>query len=358
MKIVSIINSAEAAGAENLILNWKNWEGSSQNHSLIILTRPGILSEKYSRIFNDVTYLGMSYNPIRMVIAVFRAYCKIRQVNPDVIHTHLLQSDLLGLILPLKGIKLISTVHSASLLAEKKWLSRFLQKVIARWSFKFDHVVSTSEASTIYCRNLGYNLEKVEEIHNVSRFTLHSCDEVKKFGGAYLSLSRWHPVKDHETLLDGFALHALRHEKCELILSGEGIDIHNLGLEEMLSRYNLRERVIISTNKDNVQRYLEDAKALVISSISESLPMAALESFSLSTPVVTSQFTGYSDFSISAELSFGIGESKELARSMDYLCSLKIREYSRIIDNVRARNLRFGSVNKWIYAHLRLYSLP
>jgi glycosyltransferase involved in cell wall biosynthesis len=358
MKIVSIINSADAAGAENLILNWMNWEGNSQNHSLIILTRPGTLSEKYSTIFNDVTYLGMSYNPIRMVIAVFRAYIKIRQANPDVIHTHLLQSDLLGIILPLKGIKLISTVHSASLLAEKKWQSRFLQKVIAKLSFKFDHIISTSPASTIYCRNLGYKVEKVEEIRNVSRFTLHSCDEVKKFEGAYLSLSRWHPVKDHETLLGGFALHALRHEKCELVLSGEGIDVHNLGLEEMLSRYNLREKVIISTNKDNVQRCLEDAKALVISSVSESFPMAALESFSVSTPVVISQFQGYSEFSISPELSFGVGESKELAQSMDYLCSLKIRDYSLIIDNVRSHNLTFGSVHKWIDAHLRMYSLP
>ena len=358
MKIVSIINSAEAAGAENLILNWNDWEGNSQSHSLIILGSPGVLSDKYSRIFSDVTYLRISYNPIRMVIGAFRAYFRIKQANPDVIHTHLLQSDLLGLILPFKGKKLITTVHSASLLAESRLLSKILQKVIAKCSSKFAHVISTSPATTIYCQSLGYKVDKVEEIHNVSRFSLHSCDEVRKFGGAYLSLSRWHPVKDHVTLLNGFALHILRHKNCDLILSGDGIDIHNLDLEEMLSRYNLKDRVIISTNRNNVQKLLEDAKALVISSITESFSMAALESFSISTPVVISQHTGYENFSISHELSFGVRESKKLAQSMDYLCSMNIKDYSLLIDNVRSRNLKFGTVDEWVNAHLKLYRLP
>jgi hypothetical protein len=86
--------------------------------------------------------------------------------------------------------------------------------------------------------------------------------------------------------------------------------------------------------------------------------MVALESFSISTPVVVSQYSGYEDFLILPELSFGVGESKKLAQSMDYLCSMNIKDYSLLIDNIRSHNLKFGTVDEWINAHLKLYTLP
>ncbi len=355
MNIVSIINSAEAGGAQALICNWKHDIKYENKKILIVLQDRGFFSETYEKIFDKVFHLNVSINPIILLKALFKIFQICRKYQAQIVHTHLLQSDLVGIILSLFHFKVITTIHSSSLLAERQRKSIFLQKLIARFSNLFTEIISTSKSSTEFAVKLGYPASKITEIQN--------CTPISKltpvFGNLntyFLSLARWHPVKDHLTLLTGFKLHVERFPSSKLFLSGFEIGHHNRSLMELIENLHLNDYVRVFDEPQDSRELIKNCIATVLSSKSESLSMVAIESLAESKPVISSRVGDYENVIVNPILAFDAGDYVGLSNAMNYLSSLSRNEYFELQNLALARHKKYFSADGWIVRHLALYS--
>lgn len=356
MHIVNIINSAEAGGAQALICNWEGESEYKNRIILIVLQNTGFFSKHYETIFEEVFYLNVSLNPICLLKSLLKIWKICREFRADIIHTHLLQSDLVGIILSKFGFKVVTTIHSSSLIAERHKRSEYLQRYIARVSDSFSQIISSSRASTSFATELGYPASKIWEIRN--------CTPKSKFDisfgrpqNYFLSLARWHPVKDHLTLLKGFKLHTQSHPRSKLFLSGFGIDQRNQSLMEILNQLDLHESVKIFDEPQDSRYLIKDALATVISSKSESVSMVAIESLAEGTPVISSRVGDFKDIILHPLLAFDAGDYTELAQAMNFLVCMEEFQYSNLQNQALNRYTEQFSADKWIANHLHVYSL-
>ncbi|MBM4272904.1 MAG: glycosyltransferase [Deltaproteobacteria bacterium] len=105
-----------------------------------------------------------------------------------------------------------------------------------------------------------------------------------------LSLARFAPDKDHETLLRAFALVAQDLPQTELWLVGEGDQ--QAVLEKMASLLCPPKSVRFFPGRPDVRPLLEQASLLALSSIHEALPNVLLEAMAAGLPVVATKVGG------------------------------------------------------------------
>jgi D-inositol-3-phosphate glycosyltransferase len=94
-------------------------------------------------------------------------------------------------------------------------------------------------------------------------------------------------------------------------------------LERLASRSGIADRVIFTgaLERHDVNRYYADAEALVLPSVSEGVPLVAIEALAAGTPVVASNLTGVASVVRDGEngLLVGPGDAVSLASALDLL---------------------------------------
>ena len=355
MKILTVINSTEAGGAQSLLCNWATLSNEKNSHILIVLQGSGFFSKHYEQIFDKVLYFNISLNPIDFFINILKIIRFCFNYKPDIVHTHLLQSDLVGLLLTFFNFKVVSTIHSSSTSAEKHRRSIILQKLIAKSSSKFLAVICSSLASKNFGISQGYDISKILEIHNATvsgSESMANKDERKYF----LSLARWHPVKDHRTLLLGFQKHLKHYPDSKLILAGFEINKNNSELMFLLEKMDLQNSVDILDDAQDARPLIRSSIATVISSLSESISMVGIESLSESTPVITSKVGDYELISLDNSLIFDAGDSDGLAKAFNTLANMGNREYAALSIKAFTVFQNNFSSEAWVNQHLKLYA--
>ena len=353
MRIVTIIGSAETGGAEALIQNWSDWRLSKANHLLIIIKGKGFFSQKYEDIFLKVVYLNASYNPVKLLLGFFKAILSIIKFRPNIIHTHLAHADILGLLFTFLKFSVVTTIHSSSITTETKSVSRFLVKTIAKFSRCFAGIICVSNSGLKYAIELGYDSRNMRVIPNGVPSN-SPINPLTNFNFGFLNLARWHPVKDHATLIEGFFLHQKEHSGCYLLLAGNQIDSSNKDLKSLIEETGSKT-ILLNEGPGDSDLLLQSAKALVISSTTESLPMAGLEALSVGVPVITSKVGDFKSLIISERQSFDIQDPIDLARALAYICSLSQADYSKLSSaSLNLFNSNYSS-DKWIQAHIEFF---
>ena len=114
-----------------------------------------------------------------------------------------------------------------------------------------------------------------------ARMRLGVADDVLLLG----RFGRYHPLKGYETLLQAFA--ALRSSRpTMLLLGGRGVDASNTALLQLVERLQLRERVQLLGECDDLQALLPALDVGVSSSHSESFPNVVTEAMACGVPCV------------------------------------------------------------------------
>ena len=109
---------------------------------------------------------------------------------------------------------------------------------------------------------------------------------------AFLCVGRLAPAKGHHLLLEALARVVRREQSAQLVLAGDG-DLRG-ALESQIRRLNLQKHVSITgwISEYQVRQHLLAARALVLSSIAEGLPMVIMEAFALCRPVISTSVAG------------------------------------------------------------------
>jgi len=103
-------------------------------------------------------------------------------------------------------------------------------------------------------------------------------------------VARFHPVKDHRTLLQAFATIAASRPDTDLLLVGDGV--LRPDLEQLAGQLGLRNRVHFLGVRDDIADILRVVDVFTLTSVSEAASITLLEAMAAARPVIVTAVGG------------------------------------------------------------------
>ncbi|MDR7188702.1 glycosyltransferase involved in cell wall biosynthesis [Microbacterium sp. BE35] len=277
-----VINSLETGGAQTLVEALCLVAESNHDVHVVVLLGRDTLSARVEAAAASVTYLNLRKDPISAGVGVVRLRRILRQLRPDVIHSHLLQADLIASLA--KGrTALVSTVHTSG--GHESGLgSALVTRVMRLVAHRYSALVACSPSAGRFAKT-RLNRAPDATILNGTRLPEFDMPYVPEESSVVLSLARWHPMKDHANLFA--AVSHMGASGPRLVCAGAGMSADNPEVVALTAQFpgidiELRGPV------EDVASLIQGARALVVaSSHGEALPMAGIESLAHGVPVVT-----------------------------------------------------------------------
>jgi glycosyltransferase involved in cell wall biosynthesis len=289
--VLHVVNAVSTGGAQTLIEAMAARRRPGQTLRLVVLANPSDLSDRLAEVFDSVDYLGYDRSSYAVHKLVRDLKAAVDRWQPDVIHSHLLHADLASLMLPRGRRTRISTVHTTGMTRDDPLRSRILGYVVGALARRFDQVVACDQTCLDWTHSMHYPPLKLTTIPN--GVDISDAPAPGDPGPVLLSLSRWHPMKDHDNLFRAAAILRSRSVSFRLRCAGSGVTLDNPELVSSLAAAGVSELVEILGPSDDIPGLLRDSRAMVLSSAyGEAMPMAGLETIAAGRPVVTTDVGG------------------------------------------------------------------
>lgn len=275
MRILQLIDSLDAGGAERMAVNYANALVAQISFSALVATRKeGALK---SQLSDKAGYLFLNKKGTIGFGAVLKLKRFVKQHNITIIHAHstsFFTAVLLKMIYP--KIKIIWHDHygNSEFLEKRnsivlKICSRFffgtisVNRNLKRWS---EQQLNCNKA--IYLPNFVFFNNKTE------RQTILKGENYKRI----VCLANLREQKNHELLLKIAKEIKNLHPDWTFHLVGKDFeDAYSQKIKNIISTENLEDSVFVYGSKTDIQNILEQAEIGILTSKSEGLPVALLE---------------------------------------------------------------------------------
>lgn len=350
LKVLQLINSLTAGGAEKLLVNSVIEYYKKGIEVNILLLKGGSspflqLLKPYPEI--KVFYLGENnniYNP--KYIFQLRSFFK----NYDVVHVHLFPAlywasiaSLINDFFGKRQYKLVYTEHNTTNRRREKKVFKLLDRIIYK---KYDTIVSISDAvDSSLKQHLGKKLEnKIIKIYN--GIDLKEIIEAKKYSRneikfdsndkLILQVSSFTPQKNQQTLIK-----SLKYlpNSFKLILVGDG-GVEKENCINIAQKMDLSDRVFFLGIRKDVPRLLKSVDVVVLSSHFEGLSLSSVEGLASGKPFIASDVPGLTEVVEGAGILFEDNNEKELANAILSICTNVIVN-KKIISDCINRSKKF-----------------
>lgn len=268
----------------------------------------------------------------------FRALVRIvREVRPDVVHTHSSKAGVLGRLAASRaGCR--ATVHTphtfaflfdAMFSANKRRLFRAIETRLARRTTRLI-AVSAGEASTMVTAGVVAQ-ERVRVVPNGvdptkwAGATPVSAQDLGLPAGSrtILVAGLLNPAKGQDLAIEALALEPLRSlPDVHLLLAGHGDDLP--ALRAQTAAAGLAERVHFLGWREDLPALMTSADVLLLPSRWEGMPYAVLEAMAAGLPVVATRVDGASDLVVPGETGalVDVGDAAGMAQALAELFAL------------------------------------
>lgn len=358
MKVLHVINSLMAGGAEKLVVDFiiQCRENNKIDIDILLLddSRTPFYSEleKYGNIstIKKNNILGI-YNPINIL--------RIKKVivSYDVVHVHLFPSlywVAAARLLGAKNCKILYTEHNT----HNKRRDIFLFNYIDRFFYRqYDEIVAVSQMTfnnldtylNHTCKNLqqisnGINLSTIKSAKPYSKASLNIDENIKLL----IQVSSFTPQKDQKTVIK-----ALNHltPSVHLFLVGDGPCKKEC--ESYAKSTKVANRVHFLGIRGDVPRLLKTADIVILSSHFEGLSLASIEGMASGKPFIVSQVPGLEEVVEGAGLLFPKGDDEKLAKLINKL--LEDKQYANNIVSKCLEKSKGYNINVMLDKYLALY---
>lgn len=294
MKILQIIDSLNVGGAERLLLNFSP-AARKRGHDVVVMN---LSDSSHSPVESELRSLG---TPVQLLggtgLINIRRYRDLvqflRQERFDIIHTHLLTSNILGGIAGhLSGTPVVGSLHNTEPCGErhakiKQWLEYL---VLRRWMSRtvaVGYMVAELHAEKLRPADLDVVPNSVPLIAPLP------ADErrllrVELVGDPdrpiILTLGRLTRQKGYDILLRAFATVHQSHPEACLLIAGSGPD--HEALTALAASLGLHDHARLLGSRPDPEQLLGAADIFVSSSRWEGLPLAVLEAMAARLPIV------------------------------------------------------------------------
>lgn len=256
-----------------------------------------------------VPQLGRSLHPLRDLVTIWKVYRLLRQLQPDVVHTHTAKAGFVGRIAArLAGVPVIvHTFHGHvfqgyfSPLMTRVFL--LLERLTARFS---DGVITLSE-------DLRRDLVETYRITRRGKITvlplgldLTPFTAMPRHAGTFRAaygipasapligiVGRLVPVKNHALFLEAAVRIRAAMPDARFAIIGDGE--LRAALEAQVAALGLRDAVIFTGWLRDLAPVYSDLDTLVISSVNEGTPVSIIEALAGGCPVVATAVGGLRD---------------------------------------------------------------
>lgn len=301
LKILHVITGLDLGGAERT-LERLVLADTSNEHIVVSLQWPGPIGERLREGGIQVEALHLEPGRMPGLRAIGRLRKIIRTSQSDVVQSWMYHSNLLvSTIGRVRGKRAICwNIRRYSFEGNTLPLST---RVVARLGGLLSYVLPDA---VVYCaysaaerhQALGYNSRRAAVIHNgidMRKFSPSAASRAairKELGidpDAPLigSIGRYHPDKDHATLLKAVQQVAEKHADIRCLLVGSGLGPENPELVRMVAELGLSEHVVLLGARVDVPAILNALDLHVTSSLTEGFPNVILEAMACGTPCVT-----------------------------------------------------------------------
>nr|WP_281408411.1 glycosyltransferase [Rhizobium sp. ERR1071] len=265
-------------------------------HNVVSLTSIGALGQQLLDADVPVSNLGLP----SMRTAVNRLSA-VRRVlsDADVIHTWMYHANLIGGALKPRGRPLLWSLHATELEAQYTKVATRMMVTLGQWLSRSlpQETVYCSPSSKAYHAHIGYDMSRAVIINNgidTARFQSSASDRQRLRAAWNLdgkivigNVARWHPQKDHATLLEAFAQAQRGNNALHLVLVGDGLTAENVQLVALIRKLNIEAHVSLVGLMRDIPAVLSALDIFIMSSaFGEALPLALCEAMACKLPAI------------------------------------------------------------------------
>lgn len=276
IRIVQLIDSLEAGGAERMAVTYANALAKQIAFSGLVATRKeGLLKDQ---VGNDVAYTFLNKQGQLDYKALWRLRQFCKQNRVDYIHAHsssFFWAVLIKISLP--SIKVIWHDHYGN----SEFLAQRSSRVLGWCSYLFSVIIVVNEQlkqwsqQNLHCASVVYLPNFVEEPNgDLEETTFLKGEDGKRI----VLLANLRPQKDHPFLLEIAQKLKVSHPAWTFHLIGKDFeDEYSENLKKQIVELGLSNNVWIYGSRTDVSFILKQATIGILTSQSEGLPVALLE---------------------------------------------------------------------------------
>jgi sugar transferase (PEP-CTERM/EpsH1 system associated) len=345
IKIAHVVLSLDLGGMERVVLELVR-EGlrRGQQPSVICLTRKGALAPQAEALGAEVLCLdkpeGLRFETFRRVRAA------LRRLGPDVVHTHQIGALFYAGPASLHGSTpaIVHTEHGKHY--SHRLRTRWLGRLAGRYADKFCCVSQDIAEEVRQARIVSW--DKIEVVPNgidTTRFgrQFDSTALRRELGMAsdapvVGTIGRLNEVKCQDLLVRAFASLASNRREAHLVVVGDGPMRGEL--EQLAASLTAAGRIHFVGCQDDPERWLQLMDVFALTSRSEGMPLAILEAWAASRPVVASRVGGVGQMVEHGETGFLFDSGDESALTDALLTLLDQPWYARRLAESGRRRVR------------------
>ncbi|WP_412560349.1 glycosyltransferase [Winogradskyella sp. MIT101101] len=284
VKVLQIIDSLHAGGAERLAVNYANELNENQIDSHLCATRSeGPLLESLDV---NVGYIFLNRKSTLDIAAIFRLRSYISNHKINIIHAHASSyfiSTVVKLLIP--RVKIVWHDHYGN----SEFLEKRPVKTLRLCSYQFSQIFSVNPKLESWAKNklLCKNVRYIKNFPVLKIPHTHLTELKGKDGKRILCLANLREQKNHIRLLEAFKLIIRSHPDWTLHCIGKDFeDDYSKLFFSKLNEYGLQNHVFFYNAKSDILNILQQGTIGVLVSKSEGLPLALLEYGLAGLPVV------------------------------------------------------------------------
>jgi len=315
-KILHIIDSFSKGGAEIILAGAVPELNDFDHHIIYLAPENPIDSPKLASIPIEC----LNYSKLSDTISVIKKIKqRIKEIEPDIIHTHLYFSTIFVRLISTDNIPVIHTYHSHYYRINYERLISKYKKKLLQWidqrtyksKYTVLHVSQTQQASNdadvgIKSSSVLYNY--VEDAFFTTRKE-SSYDNKNKL--KIISVGNLKTEKNHMLLLQALVL--LKHIPIHLNICGHGIDHRKL--QAFINKHDLP--VTILGSKNTIVSLLNEHDLFVSCSIIEGFGISIAEAMASEIPMIISDISTFKEITENKALFFESNNAKDLAAKIE-----------------------------------------
>lgn len=347
MEIIHVIPNLKKGGAERLCLDIARQQKKAGYKVNIITFSNENEYLKLSRVI-DITNLRVKYKPSilnKSIIKIDEFQTLVNQLNPDVIHSHLYEAELITYNLKTQA-KLISHLHSArkeikkqhylpikkqdiiNLFERKKYLSLIKKN-------KVSFIAISNDCYEFAVKDLKIAKKNVKLIPNAINFQLFEQQPKSELNFKHdtfqlINIGRFLKLKNQIFLIE--VLNLLNQSddfNFHLTFLGDGPEL--IKVKEQSIKFDLQNKVSFLGIVDNPEDHLKKSHLYIHSSLSEAFGLVFIEAMAAGIPIVTTNGGGNKDIILNNKNGFIFNEHNATEFSDKILEILKSKQlYSQL----------------------------
>jgi glycosyltransferase involved in cell wall biosynthesis len=355
MRVLHVINALSVGGAERFLLQLAPAQARRGcQPSILTLVEPNPLADLCAARGVGYRCLGRKrLNDPRLVADVWRA---LRDLRPDVVHTHLFYADTFGSVAArAAGVRAVMSTQHSTQRGQLSWRRRAGIRTMARFAHR---VVAVSDAvrrsaaahlgtpeSLITVIPNGITLEEWETAAAVSRVDLGIPEDALVVG----CVGRVVEAKGYEAFLQVIA--RLADPRVCVLMVGDGPDRQRL--ENASTQLGLASTVRWLGFRQDVPRILKTLDVFAMPSLWEGHSVALLEAMAAGCACLVSDIPELAETAGTAAARVRPGDLAAMARTLQEL--LASPELRRDLGQAAKRIARNFSIDRAAERYLRVY---